>query len=291
VEPTTGYLVWRLSTKWRAAVDRAVKPLGLTHATFSLLGVLARLSGHGRRPSQRQLADETGLDPIYVSKLARALEKAGLVERPADPDDPRAVRLDLTAAGREAIAEAIGIVHELHRELTAPIGGSNGARDRQLRETLQALLGESKGEEMTTPPVINGRDINIAAAATRSVLKTLLATEGLTFEQHLVLRAAVNQGPATAAALAEAASGPLNAGGDPAALHETLEPLAAKGFIKPGDLIEATETGREVVARLAARSAATGNSLFDGFTAEELAITKRVLDRVTERASERGDAR
>jgi DNA-binding MarR family transcriptional regulator len=31
-EPTPGYLVWRLSMKWRVAVDRALAPLGLTHA-------------------------------------------------------------------------------------------------------------------------------------------------------------------------------------------------------------------------------------------------------------------
>ncbi|MGO4757271.1 MarR family transcriptional regulator, partial [Streptomyces sp. 2MCAF27] len=29
---TAGFLVWRLSMKWRVAVDRAVVPLGLTHA-------------------------------------------------------------------------------------------------------------------------------------------------------------------------------------------------------------------------------------------------------------------
>ena len=29
---TPGFLVWRLSMKWRVAVDRAVAPLGLTHA-------------------------------------------------------------------------------------------------------------------------------------------------------------------------------------------------------------------------------------------------------------------
>ena len=40
VEPTPGYLVWRLSMKWRAAVDRALAPLGLTHAQYVLLASL-----------------------------------------------------------------------------------------------------------------------------------------------------------------------------------------------------------------------------------------------------------
>lgn len=147
MEPTTGYLVWRLSMRWRAAVDRAVKPLGLTHATFSLLGVLTGLSRGGKRPSQRELAEATGLDAIYVSKLARTLEKAGLLERPADPDDPRAVRLSLTARGREVITAAFDVVHDLHEELTEAIGGTKGEENRRLRITLLALLGEQPLEE------------------------------------------------------------------------------------------------------------------------------------------------
>jgi MarR family transcriptional regulator, organic hydroperoxide resistance regulator len=143
-KPTTGFLIWRLSTKWRAEVDRALAPLGLTHAQFSVLAALAGMTRAGTRPNQRQLAEFTGLEPLYVSRLARALESAGLVERPVHPDDPRAVRLALTAHGRTVAAEAVAIVHERHAELTRPIGGPGGARDRELRETLLTLLNGSE---------------------------------------------------------------------------------------------------------------------------------------------------
>ena len=83
--PTPGFLVWRLSMKWRAAVDRAVAPLGLTHAQYSVLASLYGMNRRGVFPSQRQLAEHTGLEPIYVSKLARTLERAGLLERPESP--------------------------------------------------------------------------------------------------------------------------------------------------------------------------------------------------------------
>lgn len=98
--PTPGFLVWRLANKWRVAVDRAVAPLGLTHAQYSLVASLYGMRRVGERPSQRRLADHTGLEALYVSKLARALESAGLVERTRDPRDPRAVQLALTAEGR-----------------------------------------------------------------------------------------------------------------------------------------------------------------------------------------------
>jgi DNA-binding MarR family transcriptional regulator len=77
IEPTTGFLIWRLSMKW-AATARVLAPVGLIHAQFSVLGALGGLSRAGLRPSQRELADFTGLEPIYVSKLARAMEKAGM---------------------------------------------------------------------------------------------------------------------------------------------------------------------------------------------------------------------
>lgn len=86
--PTPGFLVWRLSMKWRVAMDRALGPLGLTHAQYSVLGSLLGMQRSGLRPSQRALADHTGLEALYVSKLARSLEAAGLVERATDPRTP-----------------------------------------------------------------------------------------------------------------------------------------------------------------------------------------------------------
>ena len=140
--PTTGSLVWRLSMKWRAAVDRAVAPLGLTHAQFVVLASLYGLSRRGTRPSQRQLADFTGLEPVYVSRLAKALESSGMINRTDDPHDPRAVELTLTDDGINIAVQAVAAVRELHDELLVPIGGLDSARNRELVATLQALLRE-----------------------------------------------------------------------------------------------------------------------------------------------------
>ncbi|MGW0615665.1 MarR family winged helix-turn-helix transcriptional regulator [Streptomyces sp. NPDC002788] len=137
---TPGFLVWRLSMKWRVAVDRAVAPLGLTHAQYSLLASLYGMRRTGERPSQRRLADHTGLEPLYVSKLARALETAGLLERTRDPRDPRAVQLALTERGREVTRRAIEVVHGLLQQLLDPLGGLDSARTRQFTRELTALL-------------------------------------------------------------------------------------------------------------------------------------------------------
>jgi|SRR5450755_3130964 len=126
--------------KWRVAVDRAVGPLGLTHAQYSLLGSLLGLERAGLVPSQRQLADHTGLEPLYVSKLARALESAGLIERVRDARDTRAVQLSLTARGREVTGRAIKVVQELLDQLLAPLGGLAAPRTQLLARELTTLL-------------------------------------------------------------------------------------------------------------------------------------------------------
>ncbi|MFD9321489.1 MarR family winged helix-turn-helix transcriptional regulator [Streptomyces sp. NPDC060053] len=137
---TPGFLVWRLSTKWRVAVDRAVAPLGLTHAQYSLVASLYGMQRAGERPSQRRLADHTGLEPLYVSKLARALESAGLLERTRDPRDPRAVQLALTDQGQDVTRRAVKVVQGLLEQLLEPLGGLRSPRTRALTGELSLLL-------------------------------------------------------------------------------------------------------------------------------------------------------
>ncbi|MFD7818745.1 MarR family winged helix-turn-helix transcriptional regulator [Streptomyces sp. NPDC059785] len=126
--------------KWRVAVDRAVAPLGLTHAQYSLVASLYGMQRDGLRPSQRRLADHTGLEALYVSKLARALETAGIVDRTRDPADPRAVQLSLTEEGREVTRRAIRVVQGLLEQLLDPLGGLDGERTKSLSRDLALLL-------------------------------------------------------------------------------------------------------------------------------------------------------
>jgi DNA-binding MarR family transcriptional regulator len=135
--------VWHLALRWRAAVDRAVSPLGLTHAQYSVLASLRALTSAGETPSQRRLAGYTDLDPIYVSKLVRALERNGLVARAPDPTDARAVRLSLTEHGLDVVDRAIAVVRALDAQLTEPLGGPDGADIRALHGALQTLLRAS----------------------------------------------------------------------------------------------------------------------------------------------------
>jgi DNA-binding MarR family transcriptional regulator len=135
-----GHLVWRLSMKWKTAVDDVVGPLGLTHPQYVVLASLRGMGRYGDRPSQRQLADYTGLDPIYISKLTRALEASGLVHRFPDKHDLRAVQLIVTEEGELLVDRAIVLVRKLVEELTAPLGGTSSKAVKMLMENLELLL-------------------------------------------------------------------------------------------------------------------------------------------------------
>ena len=149
--PNVGFLIWHLSIKWRVAVDRALNPLGLTHAHYLLLVSLYEFSHSGAKPSQRELADFAGLDVVYVSKLVRALEHSDLLRRADHPSDPRAFELKLTEPGTGLVVHAATVMQELFDQLLQPIGGSTGPRHAALMRTLEMLFDEAEGLNRTKP--------------------------------------------------------------------------------------------------------------------------------------------
>ena len=146
VRRNVGYLVWRLSMRWRAAMDAALAPHGLTQAQYSVLAPLYSVTRGGARPSQRELADITGLDAVYVSKLVRALEREGFVSRVVSAADPRAVELSLTERGAATLRDAVGTVYEMRERLTSPLGGNAGTRTAELADLLLELLDAPAAE-------------------------------------------------------------------------------------------------------------------------------------------------
>lgn len=152
--PSSGHLVWRLAVKWRAELDRALAPLGLTSAQYAVLAALSAHAAAGSMPSQRELAEFVGMQPMFVSKLARALQRMGHVERHSNPGDPRALQLQVTPHGFEVVADARAVVVELEKQRLAAIGGVAGARAKAFNATLEALL---HGADEHPSPMVENR--------------------------------------------------------------------------------------------------------------------------------------
>jgi len=138
--PSTAALVWQLSTRWRTETDRVLAPFGLTQAQYAALATLDAICARGPAPTQSQLARRLGLTAIYVSKLLRALARDALIERQADPDDSRALRLSLTAEGKRRVARARTEVAALEQRLTAALGDRDGPNSQAFRITIKTLL-------------------------------------------------------------------------------------------------------------------------------------------------------
>ncbi|WP_024805284.1 MarR family winged helix-turn-helix transcriptional regulator [Nocardia sp. BMG51109] len=150
--PSIGFLVWHLSMKWRARMDRALAPLDLTATHYALLASLYGLTRGGRQPSQRELADSSSLEPMYVSKLVRLLEKRGLVKRSTNPADTRAVALTITDRGAEVVSAARAITQDLQTEHLLPLGGVDSERSLRLQEELRILLRHTIGDAAAAQP-------------------------------------------------------------------------------------------------------------------------------------------
>ncbi|HET9141766.1 MarR family winged helix-turn-helix transcriptional regulator [Actinophytocola sp.] len=286
---TPGYLLWRVTMKWRAAVERAVAPLGLTHAQYTLLASLTGLSHRGQRPSQRELADVTGLDQVYVSKLARALERSGFIERAGHPTDPRAVQLHLTERGSEVVTRAVAIVAELLEELTAPLGGTASRQTNELTTMLRALLGEPRptegDERMTQPTTLFGQDLGIASRAGSRLLYRILDAEAVSFEEWITLKLVHDQGGhVPRETLVAGVAGGLDA--DPPAIGAVVGGLESRGVLREADGgLGLTAAGRALFDRLLDATTRSGEEILSGLPAEDVATTRRILNEFTARVN------
>lgn len=100
--------------------DEQARRVGLTGAQHQLL---LAVRGHGTPPSIGELAQHLLLRHHSAVELVDRAVASGLLERVADPDDHRIVRVRLTRSGNEKV-EALAAAHleELSR-LRAPFAG------------------------------------------------------------------------------------------------------------------------------------------------------------------------
>ena len=102
-----------------AAMAQQLAPLGLKAPEHEVLLQVLRDPGL----SQQALAERCFTAKSHISALVAALEERGWLRRERDPDDGRAWRLQLTAAGRtkaeRALAVQAGIVNAMAEAVTA----------------------------------------------------------------------------------------------------------------------------------------------------------------------------
>ena len=131
-----GFHLWHATLAWKSAVAKLLQPFELTPTQFFVLGAIGwttKTAAHA--PSQREIAELSGLDAMTTSQVVRALEAARLVRRTDDPEDSRRWRLQLTDTGKAALEAASAKVRELDQRF---FGKLAVPRD-QLLELFRAL--------------------------------------------------------------------------------------------------------------------------------------------------------
>lgn len=120
-----------------------LEPLGLTHPQY--LVMLALWESSPMRV--KDLGDRLLLDPATLSPLLKRLEKQGLVVRRRDPDDERALALELTPAGVELRRRAERVPGLVVERLGLTIDELEGIRDAvtTLLESSRAAVSRPEG--------------------------------------------------------------------------------------------------------------------------------------------------
>jgi len=124
----------RLREYWEWHDPRSLS--GLTRSQLSLLLTLSEYPGCRVQDTARRL----DLTAPTISIGVRRLEKMGLVERAADPDDQRAVCLYLSARGRRVAAKARAIRAQ---KLDRMLGVLSPEEQESLLELLEKAVPET----------------------------------------------------------------------------------------------------------------------------------------------------
>ena len=120
-EENNGYLLWQVSMRWQLRMNQQLDEVGVTLTQFSLLAALYWLNLQGELVTQQRLATYANTDKMMTSKVLQTLEKKGLVDRLANPQDGRARQLRLTAAAEELLRQANEIVEQVDRAFFGPL--------------------------------------------------------------------------------------------------------------------------------------------------------------------------
>jgi MarR family transcriptional regulator for hemolysin len=125
------------SRSWRQAVDRRLKYLGVSQASWMTIAIAAK----ARSPlSQSELADKLGVEGATMVAMVDRLVKAGLVIREASTTDRRVKRIVLTPAGTKIYEKVRAEAVALRRELLASTDPKQLLIATELLEGLQAMI-------------------------------------------------------------------------------------------------------------------------------------------------------
>jgi MarR family transcriptional regulator for hemolysin len=123
---------------WRQAVDRRLKYLGVSQASWTTIAVAAKADAP---LSQSELADKLAVEGATMVAMIDRLVIAGLVVREPSTTDRRVKRVVVTAAGRQLYDSVKAEAAQVRRDLLATIDGEHLRVATAVLEALQGKVG------------------------------------------------------------------------------------------------------------------------------------------------------
>ena len=127
------HLLYLTAHHWRLAVNRRLKDLGMSQASWVAVSAIAQPL------SQSELAQELGVESATLVPLLNRLVDLGLVERVKTERDKRKRLLIATAKGLEVYQQVKTVADELREEILTAITPDE---QQQTQRVLEKLLRE-----------------------------------------------------------------------------------------------------------------------------------------------------
>jgi len=119
--------------------------LGNSPFSLSEARVIYELA-HRDDVSAKEIGNELGLDPGYLSRIVQSFDEKGLITRKPLPADRRQYQLCLTAKGRQTFATLnLGSQNEVAAML-APLSADDAKRLTQAMATIEAVLEQRRSQ-------------------------------------------------------------------------------------------------------------------------------------------------
>ncbi|WP_407117432.1 GNAT family N-acetyltransferase [Bradyrhizobium sp. LMG 9283] len=117
--------------------------LGKSPFSLSEARVLYELA-HREHLAAKEIGNELGLDPGYLSRIVQSFDEKGLITRTPLPADRRQYQLSLTAKGRQAFAKLNLSSQNEVAAMLAQLSPSDATRLTQAMATIEAVLEQRR---------------------------------------------------------------------------------------------------------------------------------------------------
>ncbi len=131
---SAGYVVNHAARLFAAALTERIKPLGLSPGQFPILLQLWNEEGL----TQKQLVERLDLEQATIANTLTRMERDGLIERKAHPQDGRAQCIHLTGKARALEAPATAAARAVNE---TALGGLSPADRKIFLGTMGQIIG------------------------------------------------------------------------------------------------------------------------------------------------------